>query len=886
MTPDFFDQLKRNAELTPNRIALQLLEGKDQASFTFHRLYHEVSKLSQFFSRHINPGETLGILMQNHPRWGIAFLAAESAGARILPLDVLHTPQTIAELIRHSDCSFIVSSHQLFGKLEEIQTQLQSPIPTLVMDSQKPDCYDWKSVLEKETYAPKLPLFRRDPEETLLLVYTSGTTGNPKGVMLSHNAIYLTVKAVLETVQLDNEDHILSVLPLYHMLALMANFLMPLYAATTVTYLNTVEPKKILESFRNQEVTVFVCVPQFYYLLHRKIFQKAKQRGLLSYVTFQVFLQISRLSNDWLGFNPGRLLFRSVHQNFNNLRLFAVGGARFDKKVLKSFRDLGFQFAQAFGMTETSAVSTISVSNGLGSVGKPMPHVDLKIDQPGMDGVGEILISGPHIMQAYWKNKVATRDVLKKGWLHSGDLGYLDPDGYLHITGRKKDVIVLSSGKNISPEEIEQAYESKCSYIREMCVIGVEDGSQEKLHAMIVPDFEYLKSQQVINISDMLRYQIENLSVEFPGYKRIRTFDVLSEPLPRTPTRKIKRFEVTSLFEDQNNSRVEPISPSSNPRDDLERTVFELLKETGKVTSIRHEMSLELDCGFDSLERVEFLSNIQDTFGLNIKREDATTIFTVQDLIDVLRTTLGGRARISTRNKATTWNDILSQPLTDEEKNAIRLTLRRRPIVEIVYFGMSRLLLFLAKALLKLRLDGQDKLPTDGPFLICPNHLSYLDGFLLSAGVTFTHLKRMGYLGYSDYFRTGTLGGYLGSLLKIVPVDPDKHLRQALRIGAYGLSEGYILSIFPEGERSIDGEIKSFRKGPAILSKELNVAVIPTAIIGTYEVWPRGSSKIKASPVTIRFGDPLMPLEHESHAQFTQRIQNSVRELLEEGGGS
>jgi long-chain acyl-CoA synthetase len=886
MTLDFFDQLKHNAELTPNRIALQLLDDKGQESFTFHRLHNEISKLSQFLARHIHPGETLGILMQNHPRWGIAFLAAESAGARILPLDILHTPKTLAALIRHSDCSFLVSSHQLFEKLDEIQAHLPSPIPTLVMDSQKPDCHDWESVLAKETYIPNLPLFRRDPEDTLLLVYTSGTTGNPKGVMLSHNAIYLTVKAVLDIIQLDNEDHILSVLPLYHMLALMANFLMPLYMATRITYLNAIEPRKILESFRDQGVTVFVCVPQFYYLLHRRIFQIAKKKGLLGHATFQVLLKLSRFSNDWIGFNPGRLLFRSVHRNFNNLRLFAVGGARFDKEVLKSFRDLGFQFAQAFGMTETSAVSTISVSNGLGSAGRPMPHVDLKIDRPGIDGIGEILISGPHIMQAYWKNEVATKNVLKKGWLHSGDLGYLDPNGYLYITGRKKDVIVLSSGKNIFPEEIEHAYESKCPYIREMCVIGVEDGNQEKLHAMIVPDFKYLKSQQVINISDMLRYQIENLSVEFPGYKRIRTFDVLSESLPRTPTRKIKRFEVMNLFKDQHNSRAEPIHPSSKPQDDLERKVFELLKETGKVTSIRHEMSLELDCGFDSLERVEFLSNAQDTFGLNIKEEDATNIFTVQDMIDVLRTTLDSRVKTSPQNRTKTWSDILSQPLTGEEKKAGRQILRRRPIVEGLYFGMSRLLLLLAKALFNLRFDGQDKLPKNGPFLICPNHLSYLDGFLLSAGLAFPHLKRMVYLGYSDYFRTGTLGGYLGSLLKIVPVNPDRYLRQALRLGAYGLSKGYILGIFPEGERSIDGETKPFRKGPAILAKELNVAVIPTAIIGTYEVWPRGSSKIKAHSVTIRFGDPLTPFEHETPAQFTQRMQDSVRNLLEEGNGS
>ena len=191
-------------------------------------------------------------------------------------------------------------------------------------------------------------------------------------------------------------------------------------------------------------------------------------------------------------------------------------------------------------------------------------------------------------MQGYWKNEAATLEVLSNGWLHSGDLGYLDSDGYLHITGRKKDVIVLSSGKNIYPEEIEHAYETSCPYIKEMCVIGVEgEQDQEILHAIVVPDFDYVKARQVVNVVEMIRYQFENLSLELPPYKRVRSFDIRRDPLPRTPTRKIKRFEVEQQFGQEKEARSEPAAVEETPpRDRVEKRLFQLLKETGKVSVV------------------------------------------------------------------------------------------------------------------------------------------------------------------------------------------------------------------------------------------------------------------------------------------------------------
>ena len=883
MSADFFAILTRNAEAMPDHVALQVLSESGSESFTMSRIRDEVAKISRFLSGHIQPGDTVGILMENHPRWGISFLAAESAGARIVPFDILHSSETLAELLRHSDCRYVISSQEVLPKLREIQALLPDPLPGLIAGPGVEDYAHWDSILQQESAEIDLPLVPRDPDETFLLVYTSGTTGNPKGVMLTPRSVYLTVDSVAKSVELAPHDHILSVLPLYHMLALTTNFLIPLSLGARVTYLDALEAQRILQCFRDEAITIFVCVPQFYYLVHRRIFQEIGKKGLLSRSAFKLLFKASHLSNEWLGWNPGKFLFRPVHRNFGSLRLFAVGGARFDPQVLFSFRDLGFTFAQAFGMTETSAVTTMAYPGGLGSVGRALPHSEIRISEPDSAGIGEVLIKGPHLMQGYWKNETATLEVLSNGWLHSGDLGYLDSDGYLHITGRKKDVIVLSSGKNIYPEEIEHSYQTRCPYIKEMCVIGVEgEQDQETLHAIVVPDFDYIKAKQVVNVADMIRYQLENLSQELPSYKRVRSFDIRQDALPRTPTRKIKRFEVEKQFRQDQEARSEPAPVDETPaRNPVEERLFQLLQETGKVPVVNRTMNLEFDCGFDSLERVEFLSNVQDAFGISIGDDEAMTIFTVEDLSTAVAKGLVQTDRSVARSEKVSWAEILDAPLTEEETGEIHRVLRRRPVVEACYFFLSRCIWILGKLFFRLRFEGQEHLRQAQPHMICPNHLSYVDAFMISAGLPFSTVRRMFYVGYSDYFQPGSLTGYLGSLIKILPVDPDRNLRKALRLGAYGLKEQLVLGIFPEGERSIDGELRSFRKGPAVLARELGVVAIPTALIGTFQVWSRGSSRFRLHPVTVRFGKPIEPQPDESLDEFNARLKSSVKALLE-----
>ncbi len=874
-------------------MALQLLSEGERDSYSFRRIAEEITALSHYLrDQGVGQGDTVGIVMENHPRWGIAFLAAQSVGARIVPFDIVHTSETLAELVQHAECAFLISSAEQRCKLQEIQERLPQPLPGLLAGGAHGGYGDWDEIVRQGGGKVEFPLVPYRPEDTLLLVYTSGTTGRPKGVMLSYHSLYLTVEAVETAIEVSSADHILSVLPLYHMLALMANFLIPLYLGARVTYLDVLEPQRILKCFRDEEISVFVCVPQFYYLVHRRIFQEVEKAGFAKRFLFRRLFALSRFCNRTLKFNPGRKFFSAIHRNFGALRLFAVGGARFDTDVAFDFETLGFNLAQAYGMTETSAVSTVAYPGmgGLGSVGKPLPHCQLKIDRPNEQGIGEVVMAGEHLMQGYWKNPEATAETLEDGWLHTGDLGYLDGDGFLHITGRKKDVIVLSSGKNIYPEEIEQAYEKKCPFIKEMCVVGIEDTSaseeQEKLHAVIVPDFDYLKSQQVVNAQDMIRYMLETISQQFPPYKRVRSFTIRRDPLPRTTTRKIKRFEVQQEVEagTAGEAGAPPAAESAQPRDAVEERLFQLIRQTGKTAAVHPGMSLELDCGFDSLERVEFLSTVQETFQVHVSDEAATEILTVQDVADAVRGRLSGEiVDEETPEAAVSWAEILRRPLGEQEEAQIHRLLRRRPITEIVYFISTRLVWLAAKIFFRIRFEGRQHLPRDYPFMICPNHLSFLDGFLLSAGLPLRVIRRLFFLGYSDYFGTPTMS-YLGSLIKVVPVDADRHLRQALRLGAHGMSEDLILCVFPEGERSIDGTLKTFRKGPAILAVELGVPVVPVAIGGTYEAWRRGSDKIRLHPVTIRFGPPISARgDGESYDEFNGRLKQAVAELIADG---
>ena len=882
MRLDFFEQFRETVQSQPRQVGLQSITKEGRESFTYEQIAHEVGKISSFLQHSgVKPGDAVGILMENHPRWGISFLAAQSAGAIIVPFDILHEANTLTQLIQHADCKFLISSEKFFPKLQQIQKLLPNPLPSLISGA------SWDRALHQISDPPSLPLTRRELDEPLVIIYTSGTTGTPKGVVLTGRNVYRNMVELLKIIRLTPSDHILSVLPLHHVLALMTNFIIPLHSGAQVTYLDILEPQRILNTFQEEGITIFVCVPQFYYLVHRRIFEEVKRQSFLKKLLFQRLLRLSHFCNRNLGCNPGRVFFSPVHRKFGSqFRLFGVGGARFDPEIAESFRDLGFSVIQAYGMTETAALTTVTPPNssGIGSVGRALPHVQLHIDQPDADGIGEVLIRGENVMKEYWKNPEETGAILSSGWLHSGDLGHLSPQGFLYITGRKKDVIVLASGKNIFPEELEHYYQSNCRFIKEMCVLGRRDttagSEQERLHAVIVPDFEYLKSRQVVNAYDMIRYHLENLSQQVPPYKRVPSFEIRTEPLPRTTTRKIKRFELQKELDQESpgsrGSRFAEESPAESP---AEQKIFDLIRQVKTAAVVNREMHLELDLEFDSLERVELLSNLENTFRIQIPDNQAAQIFTVRELTAAVEQNLAAPSA-GMAAAPLSWESILREPLDEKTKQKVHQTLRRRVVVETIFYLAAKLTYLLARLLFRLKVRETHHLPQQYPFLICPNHLSFLDPLVVCSVLPYRVVKRLFFLGYSDYF-SGPVMSFWARLIKLIPVDADRRLREALRLAAEGLRQDLILCVFPEGERSIDGTLKEFRKGPAILAAEMRVPIVPAGVVGTYEVWPRGSNKIQLHPIEVSFGEPVEPSSApESYDSLNHRLFDSVKELI------
>ncbi len=855
VTLDFFEKFRENVERFPERVALDSISDVGREAFTYRRVAQEAASIALSLSRSgIRPGDPVGILMDTHPRWGIAFLAVQSAGAVAVPLDVLHEKETLAGLIEHAGCRFLIVSGALLPTWEGVEAQLAQPLPFLVAEQSHPE----------DAGAP-LPLVHRSLDDALMILYTSGTTGDPKGVVLTGRNVYRNVVEVLKMIGPTSEDHFLEVLPLYHVLALVINFIIPLYLGARVTFLRELEAQRILKIFREEGITIFVCVPQFYYLVYRRILQEVERQSFLKRILFRRLLSLSRFANLRLGFNMGRFLFRAIHEKLGpRLRILGVGGARFDPEVAWFFRDLGFDLVQAFGMTETAALITVAGPSGhaVGTVGVPLPHVEIRVAEADENGAGEVLVRGENVMTGYLNNPEATAEALHDGWLHTGDLGCIDGRGFLHITGRLKDVIVLSSGKNIYPEEIEKSYQSSCPHVKEICVLGVPDESAgrggEKLHAVIVPDFERLKAGQAASVYDTIRWEMENASARLPGYKRVMSMELRKDPLPLTTTRKIKRFQVRREILER--SAMPATAPDAAPGTPLEEKLFAAIRGVKDAPVIGRSMNLELDLGFTSLERVELFSAIRETMGVRLPEEEAARIQTVAELADLVER-LGAGSQAPAEGPLTSWDEAFGP----------------RPSGDLLRPALAWCIRLLTRLLLRLRVEGLENLPAP-PFLVCPNHASFVDVFLVVSALPRRLLSKVFFVGDAAYFR-GAVMSRLGRWTRVIPVSPERGVLSAMRLAAEGLSRGMLLCIFPEGERSIDGKVKAFRLGPAMLATEQGVPAVPVGIRGTWEVWPRGSNRIRLRRVGIVFGPPLDPSGKTTGA-FNDELREAVLRLL------
>jgi len=907
--PTFYDRFLECAQRWPNNVALELQRHDHLESCTYAELHGMAESVGRWILENgFSRGSRLAILADNHPRWVAAYLGIIASGCAVVPLDTALHDEQVTKLLKDSGALAVFCDTKHVPVARPAANELN--LGLILMD---PESTANHSI--PESWLGTMPaIFAAGPgqfkaldaksDDLASLLYTSGTTADPKGVMLTHANFLGEVEAVFHWVDIGPNDALLGVLPLFHVLAQMANLLLPLVKGSRVVYLETLNTTELLRALSERNITAFAVVPQFFYLIHERLTQEIAKRGAITQKLFAAMVALNGTLRR-VGINAGPVLFGKVHKTLGpKMRYLVTGGSRFDPEIARAFHDLGIDVLQAYGLTETTAAvfANSPHDNEIGSVGKALKGVEAKIvdSQPQEEGpaVGEVALRGAVVMKGYWNRPDATAAVLRDGWFLTGDLGYFDSHGHLFLTGRKKEVIVLSNGKNVYPEEIEAHY-LKSPFIKEIAVMGLEGKPGEggdRLHAVIVPNFDELRRRKIVNTKEAIRFDVEGLSPQIASTKRIGSYEIWPDDLPRTTTRKIKRFEVEKrvranqarkVSDDSELTADKPLSAEETAwlgRPEVQRGV-EIVREAARSAppTMRPTLNLELDLGLDSMQRVELLSRLEQELGGNVEESQLTEIYTVRDLVDaVLASTAVGASRAATRAPFAGWKAILAQDPDDPQVLALAHPNRFN---DAFWYFFSRFIQAVSLDLFSLKVSGLDKLPSSPPYIISPNHQSYLDPLIMISVVPERIFRNTFAVGTSEIFGKGLMRR-LARSIKVVVVDPDANLVPAMRAGAFGLRHGLALILYPEGERSIDGRPKIFKKGAAILSIHMQVPIVPVAIEGFYEAWPRNKPFQGFKPLKIVFGDPIAPppeseASEEAYEKLTAKVKARVVEMWE-----
>ena len=895
----FYARFVETVERWPDAIALEMQHAPTAAqpnpeieSYSYTQLRTMAEAVGAWIAgRHISGGARCGILAANSPRWTAAYIGVVAAGNTAVPLDTAYKPEQLRKLLLDCGAVLLFVDDRNLEAARKATEGLGIELAMIAGAPVAPELPNLDAMFARgpQGFAPIIAA----PEDTICILYTSGTTSDPKGVMLMHSNLLAEMDGALAVLDVTRADALLGVLPLFHALAQMANLLIPLAIGARVVYLESLNTSELLRALRERRITVFCCVPQFFYLIHERVQKQVNEKGKLTKAVFRLMMGTSRIARR-LGMNPGRIFFRKVHELLGTqMRYLITGGSRFDVAIGRDLYAMGFTILQAYGLTETSGGACVTPphNNVIGSIGKPFPGCEVEIHDPQPDGdgrpVGELKIRGGIVMKGYFNRPDATAAVLRDGWFYSGDLGYKDAAGNLYISGRAKELIVLSSGKNIYPEEIEAHY-LKSPWIKELCVMGLEsrpgEPIGERLHAAVVPNFEVLKEKKIVNIREVIRFDIESLSAEQPSTKRILSYDIWQEDLPRTTTRKLKRFEIERRTREmhargeqqQDAPVVRELKAEEREwmdRPEVHQALAVIHRNATKAKgAVQPGDNLELDLGLDSMERVELLVELEQALGASVPDSASGEIYSVRELVDTVLANRGAAGQRQTIG----WDAIFAEKIDDPEVLAVA---KDRPIAEHFWYMVGRVAHLLARDLFRLKIQGVEKLPLSGPFILSPNHQSFLDAPVIMSALPWPIFRNLFFVGTSEIFGEGLIRK-LAATVRLIPIDPDANLVPAMKAGAFGLKSGRTLVLYPEGERSIDGPPKTFKKGAAILAAHLKVPIYPVAIEGFHEAWPRGKRFQRFAPLQVTICDPVLPPAGAPNAEMYDQLTAELRDKV------
>ena len=798
---------------------------KDQV-VSYKELIRNVNSYSNLLSS--DNLSKVAIFSENRFEWTYAFYSTWKKDAIAVPIDYLSSAEDVAFILNDCKPEIMFYSNTTKDVCEKATEQLNHKILKINLDE-----------IDIDKNNEDLSFPDSDPNKTAVIIYTSGTTGLPKGVMLSYDNLLVNIEAVTTDVNIYTiNDNVMVLLPLHHIFPLMGTLIIPLGVGGTIVFSPSMASEDLMATLKNGKISIIIGVPRLYNLIRKGIKDKINKSGIA-----KLLFKIAKKKNS-LSFS--KKLFGSVQRKFGgHIRYMVSGGAALEKEVAKDFLVLGFEVLEGFGMTECAPMITFTRPGKVfpGSAGQPLKTNEIKVVD------GEIVNRGRNVMQGYYNRPEETAAILKDGWLYTGDLGYLDEEKRIFITGRKKEIIVLSNGKNINPEEIENKIISMSEIIAEIGVFEKAD----MLHAIIYPDFAMAKELGIEDVEENIKWQvIDKYNQIVTPYKKVMKFSLISEPLPRTRLLKLKRFLLPKL-ETVNKEKLETLSDPDFKEYSLIKTFLEQQKET----TIHPSDHLEIDLGLDSLDKVNLAVYLESNFGVKLSEAELVGFSNIAKLAENIR---DKKTKLSV--EAIDWGQIFKEQLD--------LELPKSWFTHNIMKNAAKIFL---KLYFRLKGEGFENLP-DGPFILAPNHQSFFDGLFVAVFLKNKLMKKT-YFYAKEKHINNKLIKFIADRNNVIVMDLSD-LKTSLQKMAEVLKRGKNIIIFPEGTRTHTGELGDFKKTFAILSRELNVPIVPVAINGAYDALPRGTHFPRPwKKINVKFLKPVLPENHSYES-----LKNTVFEKV------
>ena len=777
------------------------------------------------------------IVMENRPEWIYSFFAVWDKKSAGIALDANSNSGEILYVLEDSHPNVIFCSNETEKTVFEAVEKYSSKNTVKIINVDK-------IIVEQEKMnAIKNMQFELENpagDETAAMLYTSGTTGSPKGVMLSFNNLNTEMEGLYEKGIFDHRDQILAILPFHHVLPLTATVLLMLKYQTSIVFVEKIASKEIFDALEKNRVTAIIGVPRVFKLFYDGI----KQQIDAKFITRFIYKMMSNVKS----LKIKRKVFAKVHKKFGgHLDFIVVGGAKMDPEISKFYETLGFYALEGYGLTETSPVIAVN-SKKERKIGKKLCDVDVKIVDE------ELWVKGPIVMKGYYNKPDKTAEVITEdGWFKTGDLATIDEEGYVTIRGRKNTMIVLSNGKNIDPETLENRVIAQSNgLIKEIGIFNYKN----KLAAIIVPDLLELRKRGITNTKAYIKNIVEDYNLKAHNYEKVLDYKLFEEELPKTRVGKTRRFMLPDLYE---KNEIVKKEKTPEPTDEAYKILKEYVKKN-KGIEPQPEENLELEIGMDSLDIVEFFAFIENSFGIQLDEEKFAKMPNLKLLSEYIN-----QKATKFEDSDVDWKQIISEtkPIQDDKNRWVTKLLKVfQPIVDL-YFRVKKV--------------DRKKL-TDNPQIFVSNHQSFIDPLILGSLFPNKIVFNTLFLAIDWYFKKGVMK-LLVSNGNVVLIDINKNIRKSVEEIVGYLKSGKSIVIFPEGARTKDGKVAQFKKVFAIIAKELNVDVQCLGIKGAFEAYSRYMKFPKPKKIEVAVLEKFSP--EGSYDEITQKAEKIIREYVE-----